>query len=458
MKMPSLFYISDKKIELDSTFKSIFINELQINYTDDLNIIKINDNIFIGDGFDCLDGSIICDKKILELTKDNFLKRSVGFSGRYIILVEGRYLFTDATSSFSIYYNQGNVSNNLNELSKFLFPKNMNTFTIQESDILPPATNVNGILRLIPGQYFDFVKKQAHSIKGYLQKEKISTQNLKIELEKILVNSADGISKLSKGDYCHMLTGGRDSRLSMLSFIKSNVADYKSFTHKKKVFKNSINDVLIPKALSKKLKFSHKFTKPSKKPNVNLSKLLKSHYPHLTVDQTFGSTYYYYVMGNMSELKEKFLVDNDYALCRYHLDDVSLYKKMTLQEQKNYFKKIYCISDVNELILYDHIELLSNDFTFLEKFYFIKSYVNFANQFELIDFSHKPIFFNNSLILLNLLLSVPSELKSFGKFHDILLERLSPKRLFYPNLFSKYTVKILKSKLLSDRFNHDEFN
>jgi hypothetical protein len=68
---------------------------------------------------------------------------------------------------------------------------------------------------------------------------------------------------------------------------------------------------------------------------------------------------------------------------------------------------------------------ISGGVNLLDAYYFVKNYTNVAEQFELIDYSHNPLIFCNSLLLIRLLLSVTESERAEGAFHMKLLSTLN---------------------------------
>ena len=137
-----------------------------------------------------------------------------------------------------------------------------------------------------------------------------------------------------------------------------------------------------------------------------------------------GSTWFYYKMDNWSQVKEHFLVDNYYEIGRMHLHGKGRIgtEKITC-ELLNSIGFFIEKEDFEKLIA--HMQSIAADVDELDVFYFVKNYLNVANQFELIDYSHNPLVFCNSLKFIRMLLSVPEEFRRNGLFHQMLLDQLS---------------------------------
>jgi hypothetical protein len=206
-----------------------------------------------------------------------------------------------------------------------------------------------------------------------------------------------------------MLTGGKDSRLSLLSLYADIGPNVKTFTHKKEHLLNDINDIKIPKELVRLMHFNHLFTYPRKNP-FSLKNEIKEHSNLMFGEMQPGSTYYYYLKSNWFQVKEDFLIDNYYEIGRMHLHGsknlIGAADKINLENMHLYS---ICIDKDEYEKFNSHLTVINNGFDLLDIFYFMKNFSNVGYQFEMIDYSHTPLIFCNSLNFFRQLLSVPEE-------------------------------------------------
>lgn len=453
--MPRLYrnsiVITKNKHTILDLFQCVFLDDKYSIYFDkNIPILKTESLLLLGWAWDCEFGTPISEERLFNINPDNILEDTLHFSGRYLLIARKRYLYTDAVSSFPIYYSMEYIGNNLSLMCS-LTNQNPN-FEKMKNEILfiPPGSGVEGIRRLMPGQYFDLSNYKVHSLKGYLSnKIRMDMETIKNSVIDELTNSGDGILKLSEGDYRLMLTGGKDSRLSLLSLNKTSQKPIKAFTHKKPLFFNDPNDIKTPKKLSRKFRIDHFFTKTTNENFYCLDDIQK-HSPLLAGTIVPGSTYYYYLKSNWNQVAEKFLIDNYYEIGRMHLHNKGFMPSKEYITVENIKKYGYKIDEklFPELIL--HLTAINGSNDLLDTYYFVKNYINVANQFEMIDYSHNPLIYCNSLFMFRLLLNVPNEHRMNGIFHLELIKEMTPQGLKLPECnknSSKLTFKILRRAL-----------
>lgn len=310
-----------------------------------------------------------------KITENNYLEKSKHFSGRFIVIFKSNWLYTDSTSSFSIYFDDELVSNNLSLIYNIKYGKNIiSDKKLKENLIIPPKTYLKEFNRLIPGQKLNLLNLKPKTITNFFELQNFSIQELKFEIKKLLISTAQGIEDLSPSNYLHMLTGGRDSRISLLSFLKATNSTYDSYTHLKfKKFYN-INDKYIVKRLIKNLRLKHMFTFPDREYSFAEKKQVKLMNPFISEVSQEGSTWFYYKYGNMQKLKKFFLIDHYYEIGRMHFQ-----KNVKDNDLENYLSKNLNDTDHIEIIL-NHIHNINSKIDPIDLFYFIKNYVNVANQ------------------------------------------------------------------------------
>lgn len=436
--MRNSFVISKKKIpDLNNeNYKYVCLNQFHIYVWKYLSMLKTDSFIFIGYGVDTSQGKKIDLSILSNLKERKYSQKTKYFAGRFIIVFASGWLYTDSTSSFSIYYNKDLVGNNLNLLHNLKSGKRITSHNKKRDNlIIPPKTHISEFKRLIPGQKLDLINFEPVTITDLFEYQDFTIQELTSKIKKNLVNTAKGIENLAKNDYLHMLTGGRDSRISLLAFQKNINNSYDSFTHLKFKRLLNINDKFIVKKIVKKYELNHFFTFPEINFNFqNIEQQIEETNPFISRISQEGSTWFYYRFGNMFKLNKTYLIDNYYEIGRMHF-----HKNVKSSNLKEYLINKLNDTSHTEIIL-KYIDNLSTKFDPIDLYYYIKNYVNVANQFELIDYSHNPMIFNNSAILMNLMLSVPKEMRINGKLHDQIIKDMSGKNYIKPNFISNNII------------------
>lgn len=427
----------------------------QFIHSDNIPAIVSKDIILFGWAWDCRTGEAVSKDFLSDIVLENYLEKTAFFSGRYIILYKSKYLFTDATSSFGIYFTDTDFSTNFSLLCEQKGFKQDVKIGFKSEFFLAPTTKMPKIKRLIPGQYLNLELMEAKSFSNFIKVESIESVEKQLDLvAEHLINSAKGIYTLTKNDFRLMLTAGSDSRLSFLAFYKAVNASFKSLTHSKNFFLNDADDMAIPKKIAKKLKIDHQITSKNSKVLYDLN--LKKHCAELAGEREPGSTNYYYKNGNWQQIKEEFLIDNYYETGRMHLHNKGGIGNESALSLEVLLKDGYIIEKADYLVFEKHIKTMTNHKDFIDIFYFIKNYLNVAHQFEFINFSHTPLIFCNSLRLFELLLSVPDEFREKGKFHKMLMDKLTVDEIedisCNPN-FDKFSNRLFKKiKFLVAKF------
>lgn len=410
--------LPDKVLKLENRY---CIDEF-LSVSDTVPFIRNKSVILIGWGWNCLTGEALRENDLIGICLENFLEKTQDFSGRYLIFINREFLFTDATSSFAVHYDSFTASTNLSLLCLAKDIDLVSEKTYRKKLIIAPTSYNSKLKRLIPGEYIDLKNMKSYSFANFLKEKKNNSDDLVKYLSDYLVLSGVGINKATNSNFRLMLTGGKDSRLSFLAFFKNFKKEFKTFTHKKPWFFNNKNDVLIPDEISKILGVPHFFTYP--KNNNSLTDELEAHCKHMCFEYEPGSTWFYYKKGNWSQVKEFFLIDNYYEIGRMHLHGKGRIGTEEITcELLNSIGFFIDKEDFKKLIM--HMQSISADVDVLDVFYFVKNYLNVANQFELIDYSHNPLIFCNSLRFMRLILSVPEEFRRNGLFHQMLLDQLS---------------------------------
>ena len=393
-----------------------------------LPFLKVNNVIFIGWAWDCSEGRKIAGDDLSVLTFENITEKMKDFAGRFVIILDSKYLFTDATSLFPIYYTHEMFSTNISLLCHVNELEIKSAIAYRKKLILPPSTGVRGVKRLIPGEFLDLDTMTAHTIGGYLRLDQ-SSNDINLQVNKVaqhLINSGKGLAKICNSDYRLMFTGGKDSRLSFLALYKTELNSIKTVTHSKPFFFNSAHDINAPKEISRRLNFSHQITVAHPATSKLNLPTLHNHAPYLSFSNGPGSTYYYYTHGNWEQIQECFLIDNYYEIGRMHLHGKGAIGNSTGLTHSLLIENDYIIDAEDFLALEQHLKKTSRlGVDFLDSFYFVKNFVNVANQFEMIDYLHNPLVYCNSLSLFRLLLSVPDAFRSNGKFHALLIDSIN---------------------------------
>lgn len=404
-----------------------------IYYDKNIPVLETDDVFFLGWAWKCNNGAKVTSIDLATRDKTGILSNTLDFSGRYLIFYKD-LLYTDTTSSFSIYYDDIFVCTSLSLLlnqNGLQNPEMSPESSYRYSFSLPPYTPVKGVKRLIPGEFLDLKAMKSKSIEGYLscRSNQVAIENQISDLGSYLIRCANGLFDLVGSNYRQMLTGGKDSRLSLLSMLAVNSENtIKTFTHTKPAFCNDRDDIYIPSKLKNIVKISHMFTYPSDSHGIDLEGLVL-HDPILSKEREPGSTGYYYKRGNWMQIQEKFLIDNYYETGRMHLHGLGLTpteKHLTLE---NILASGFQTDEESFFNLTEHMKLIGRGCDLLDVFYFIKNYTNVANQFGLIDFSHNPLIFCNSRNLFLNMLRVPEEFRRNGIFHSLLLNSLADSRL-----------------------------
>ena len=255
------------KLELSNgndLFESIKYCSFYISKCKSIPHIAHGNYIIFGWLWSSVTGQLFSPSEYQCLTKENYLDCMEEYSGRYLVLTSDGYIFTDATSSFPVYFNAKYISTNLSRLCEVGGIKQCSGKGVYSSSlVLPPRTHVDGVSRLMPGGYLNLDDMQADLFTDFL-KPKNDSNATKDNVIKCLKHNAYGIEKLVRQDYRLMLTGGKDSRLSLLCLKAISNSKLKTFTHKKHLLYNDLNDITIFRKLSKVLKLDHMFTAPAK--------------------------------------------------------------------------------------------------------------------------------------------------------------------------------------------------
>lgn len=429
-------FISKTPYEPIPLSESISLEKMIIYYDENVPVLQSDKLVLLGWAWNCLSGKHVSITDLELISENNVIEDSKHFSGRYIIIVNSQYIYGDSTHSFPIYFTESYASTSLSLISraeeKFIPVKCDFSKPLE----LPPETCINGIRRLLPGEYYDFLYNKSYSLHDYLRNENETVFTLETHIQNIikyLKMSAYGIQDTIGNDFRLMLTGGKDSRLSLLSLYSVFGKNLKSFTQKKQPFLNDKNDMNIPKVLAKKLGFNHKFTYPRKN-YYSMVNDIREHAPLLYGEMQPGSTFYYYLKNNWNQIEEEYVIDNYYEIGRMHLHNPkSIIGTNSKLNYNNIRKSGYLISESSYNYFATHLANINYNLDGLDIFYFVKNFVNVANQFELIDYSHTPLLFCNSLHFFRMLLSVPEEMRAHGKFHMLLLEAMTPKSIPLPN-------------------------
>ncbi len=397
---------------------------------DAIPLIGTRNVLLYGWAWDCKEGRKIVEEDLEFLTFENIIEKMKDFSGRYILVIDFKYLFTDATSLFPIYYTNEMLSTNMSLLCKVNNIEIKPYSEYRKKLILPPSTSMDNIKRLIPGECLDLDSMMPSTMNNYIALDRKDT-DIKRHIEKIsnyLIVCGKGLSELCESDYRLMFTGGKDSRLSFLALYQTVSNKIQTITHSKPYFFDTPHDIESPKEISKILNFSHQITK-TKKTNLNLLEIAE-HAPVLSLEREPGSSYFYYKHGNWEQIKERFVIDNYYEIGRMHLHGKGSIGNCSKLTYELLIENNYIINEDDFRKLEKHINKISEDGAdTLDIFYFIKNYINVANQFEMIDYSHNPLIYCNSLNLFRMLLSVPEEYRENGRFHNLLIEKINIKKI-----------------------------
>lgn len=277
-----------------------------------------------------------------------------------------------------------------------------------------------------------------------------------------LTGCAKGLFDLVGDDYRLMLTGGKDSRLSLHSMLlASNGRKVKTFTHAKPPFCNDRDDLIIPKQIRKTANVTHNFTVPSSALAPFDWEAIALHDPVLSKEKEPGSTAFYYRKGNWLQIEERYLIDNYYETGRMHLHGkghTPTARHLTLENIK---ASGFQIDEGSFQRLQRHLESIGTGCDLLDVFYFVKNYANVANQFGLIDFSHNPLIFCNSRSLFCSLLSVPEHFRKDGFFHFALCNCLASEKIrkipYNPSakIYFWRLIKKMKSKISFFMYNRN---
>lgn len=417
--------------------------------------IKSGENVvFLGWAWSSSTGRLIEVEDIDNPSLDDLFSDLAEYCGKYIVIHKSGAVVSDATSTISVFYGNGIVSSTVTTFSKLFNGRTHPELQNCHSSLVPPSSSVVNVSRVYPGAFYNYLSNEVTSIPNFLchtgKSEKIDvTTKAIIEM---LTNSAKGIEDLTSGDFRLMLTGGRDSRLSLYSFINAGIRP-KTFTHFKNFFLNDFNDVILPKVLSLLGGFDHFITIPRKRKNIDIYPKLLALGEIAALEDGAGSTRYYHEVESWQQVKEKHLIDNYYEIGRMHLRS---FLSDSDFESNDFIKKTgvkICNNDVEKLK--DHINLIrgtSGAVDSIEAFYFIKNYSNVSDQFSLIGITHNPLIFCNSREFIVSLLLVHRDLKVSGKFHDRLLDVLAPGKVFkkipcnilFFTYLNKLTFKIKK--------------
>lgn len=402
---------------------------VNVYYDKNIPVLESENIFFLGWAWDCSNGMKVKSMNLQTIEKMGIQASTIDFSGRYLIFFKDS-LYTDATCSFSVYYDDISFCTSLSLLlnqNRLQNPEMISGDFYRYSFSLPPYTPVKGVKRLIPGEFFDLKEMKSKSINDYLActsnhgplEEQVS------ELGSYLIGCANGLFDLVGSNYRQMLTGGKDSRLSLLSMLAAkNGSMIKTFTHTKPIFCNDRDDIHIPSKLKNIIELSHIFTYPSNSHGIDWDDLIL-HDPILSKEREPGSTGYYYKKGNWMQIQEKFLIDNYYETGRMHLHGKGLIPTENHLTLKNILASDFQSNEVSFSRLTEHMKLIGQGCDLLDVFYFVKNYTNVANQFGLIDFSHNPLIFCNSRNLFLSMLRVPEKFRKKGFFHSLLLNSLS---------------------------------
>lgn len=120
------------------------------------------------------------------------------------------------------------------------------------------------------------------------------------------------------------------------------------------------------------------------------------------------------------------MIDNYYEIGRMHLHGKGTIGNSSKLTYELLIENNYIINEDDFRKLENHIKKISeNGADILDVFYFIKNYINVGNQFEMIDYSHNPLCYCNSLNLFRMLLSIPEEYRANSRFHNLLIEKIN---------------------------------
>ncbi len=449
--------LSKREISIDvKNLKKEKIGDFLLLKDSNVPLIKFNNILLYGWTWNCKEGRKVVEKDLEFLTFDNVIEKTKDFSGRYIIIIDFKYLFTDATSLFPIYYTNEMFSTNMSLLCKVNKIEIKPHSEYRKKLILPPSTSIANVKRLIPGEYLDLKCMKSSTIDNYITLDKKDT-DIKHHIEEIsnyLITCGKGLNELCKSDYRLMFTGGKDSRLSFLAMYQTVSSKVQTLTHSKPYFFDTPHDIKSPKEISKILNFSHQLTR-AKKTNLKLAEL-EEHAPVLSLEREPGSTYFYYKHGNWEHVKERFVIDNYYEIGRMHLYGKGTIGNSSKLTYELLIENNYIINEDDFRKLENHIKKISeNGADKLDVFYFIKNYINVGNQFEMIDYSHNPLCYCNSLNLFRMLLSIPEEYRANSRFHNLLIEKMNITKINHiscnPNAtsFRFRLVNKLKSIIMS---------
>ena len=276
------YILTNKNIKVDTAFNHINIDQFNLYHSKDIDtyISKGNNNTNILLGYAIHIYESHSEQELIDslrnMTDEDILNEVDLWCGHFMLIVKnkGLKLYTDACSSFKVFYGKSDNDNIIGsdpsiirKFSKFNIDNNKEKYIFYNSEYFKKNptkighdTRFNGLYQLVSNHFLDVEKNQSERIFPR-EKRKELTQKEAIE---ILSKIFKHIIKILNERYIiyTSLTAGYDSRL-LMSATKEISQNITYYTFQRINSKKNLTDYKIPQSITKDLSLKYSFIKPN---------------------------------------------------------------------------------------------------------------------------------------------------------------------------------------------------
>lgn len=274
-------------------------DELLLHFWGNLKYEKFKHYLFLGiaeqgdSNQPCINEFLNVDN---EYSDEVFINSTMSWVGRWVVISSSGHIYSDFWNSIPL---------NISYLNDSFYCSNSSLVMTELLASMPSArVNVGSIrLDVKPYSYYSIFRKESVQCK-------ISSFNTHLAFDDALevfdshISTAVKRLSASGNRFKLPLTGGRDSRTILATFMKVKNLNFETFTFSKPILNLSFADFLVPFLFSFIFGFKHALVKSLSVRNFEGLKLLASTFRELQSNKLPGSIYYYVFRGQYERVRD----------------------------------------------------------------------------------------------------------------------------------------------------------